>query len=410
MKVALIFICLAIGGGIGVGRMLSSADYVQPQNVLGPISLERTGEQSPLDEVVQAKRQMGAPKAEVVGGTEFDFGVMLRNATGKHKFTIKNVGTAELVVEVVGSTCKCTVGTLEKGVLAPGETTEVQLEWTAKTESRNFGQSATLKTNDPQQHEIALQVQGEVVELVAAEPISWNLGDVASSAPIELKTSLYNYADQEVIIKDIRWLGDLIQERSTIDYQRRDIDPAKDGSHAGAKEAYDVSIVVQPGLAQGPLSQTLRVDYETAEHDDHPPLEVVLTGRVVGAISLMGSSKLQSTEQGVYTLKLGSAKVGEVIEEKVHVLFRGPLREEAKLKVGAIEPENALEAEFGEPTKRGSMAVYPLFVRTKADAPEMELAGKSEREFGIITVESDRPEVAPLRIGVVFRVGQPFGS
>ncbi len=44
--------------------------------------------------------------------------------------------------------CKCTIGDLKKNELQPGEEAEVELTWTAETSEREFGQSATIETDD----------------------------------------------------------------------------------------------------------------------------------------------------------------------------------------------------------------------------------------------------------------------
>lgn len=410
MKWALILIVIAVAGGMVIGSSQSHRAYSVPEENFGSLTLRGSERIGALEIEVKKAEQLGAPKLEVIGGNEYDFGVMMRNAKGKHVFTIKNVGTGKLVVEVAGSTCKCTVGTLENGVLEPGESTVVDMEWEAKTNSRTFGQSATLKTNDPSQHEVSLIVKGEVVEMVAAEPVSWNLGDIATTSPIELRTTLYSYSEDPISMGMPRWFDEEIGRLSKIKVEPRAVDPKIDGSHSEAKQAFDVFVTVSPGLVQGLLNHALRIDYDTADPYDHPPLEVVLTGRIVGAISVMGSSKLKETEKGVNVLLLGQAKKGDVIEEKVHILLRGPHRDETTLKVGTIDAGNALEAELGEPTTRGAMRVYPLVIRTKADAPEVEYTGRSEGEIATVMIESDRPEVAPMRLGVVFRIGDPFGS
>ena len=124
----------------------------------------------------------------------------------------------------------------------------------------------------------------------------------------------------------------------------------------------------------------------------------------------MGGKYLKTNSQGIARMTMGQSEQGEVVERKAYVIFRGPLRNTATLKVASVEPSEVLEAEFGEPTDRGTMVLYPLTVRTKADAPEMERAGKNDDDFGYITIESDNPEVAPYRLTVLFRVGNPFGG
>jgi hypothetical protein len=80
------------------------------------------------------------------------------------------------------------------------------------------------------------------------------------------------------------------------------------------------------------------------------------------------------------------------------------------LKVGQIEPADALEAELGEPTERGEMKVFPLIVKTRADAEEVMRNGLGSTKPGSIIIESDDPEVATVRLDVLFRIGNQFGS
>ena len=79
-----------------------------------------------------------------------------------------------------------------------------------------------------------------------------------------------------------------------------------------------------------------------------------------------------------------------------------------ELKVGEIDPENALEVEIGSGSIRGDMKVVPLIVRTKADAPEMVRGGQIDAKPGRILVETSDPEVAPIGIDVLFRIGKGF--
>src|SRR5688500_8060497 len=85
---------------------------------------------------VAANRNDGAskvgPRVAVVNGEMHDFGKMDRNAKESHAFIIRNEGDAPLKLEKGETTCKCTVSDLKGNSLAPGEETEVLLEWTAK--------------------------------------------------------------------------------------------------------------------------------------------------------------------------------------------------------------------------------------------------------------------------------------
>ena len=47
------------------------------------------------------------------------------------------------------TTCKCTLNDMKDTELAPGESTDVTLEWTAKTGDTLFRQEATILTTIP---------------------------------------------------------------------------------------------------------------------------------------------------------------------------------------------------------------------------------------------------------------------
>lgn len=406
MKAAILFPVLSLIVGSAIGATVAYQQYGWPVSEFGPFSSARPLAPDDAESYLSERRVAGKPQLEVVGGPQHDFGVMRRNAESRHAFTIKNVGTAPLEMAVVGSTCKCTVGKLEQQSLAPGETTQVNMEWTAKTMSRQFRQSASLQTNDPTAGEVQLIVEGLVVDLVDAEPQAWNVGDIEANQPIELQTTLYNHADEPIEITAARWADEAFDKLSEVDFQTRPVSAGTDGAHAEATEAIDVKIRIAPGTRLGPLHRTLRIHYRTAGgSEDHPPLELVLTGRVVGPLSLLGGSQLGGRESGRYVLNMGRAGLGEPNVEKIHVVLRGEFKDSATLRVGQVEPAEALEAELGKPTSRGSMTLIPLEVRVRPDAPEMERTGKTEDDYGLVVVESDNPEVAPIRLKVTFRVG-----
>ncbi len=408
VRISFLLVFLSIVTGGVVGATLGYRSYGVPKNEFGPYVLDRSATSQDVDQYWSGDAPTSeSAKAEFVDGTSYDFGVMRRNATSTHQFVVKNVGAGELTLVVAGSTCKCTVGTLQDSGIGPGESTVIDLEWSAKTNARMFSQSATIKTNDPTQGEVALIVKGAVVDMVAAEPTAWNRGDIATTASIELKASLYNYAKEPMEVVQIRWMDEGFEKRSEAKIERRPMDPQRDGVHVDASEVFDLLVNIGPGSPQGLLQQTLRIDYRSkGDEENHPPLEMVLTGRVVGALSVLGGPRLAGNDSGTYRLNLGELESGKGAEEKIHILFRGPLKDVAKLRVASAVPEVALEAELGEPQDRGTMKLYPLVIRVKNSAPEMQLSGSSKEDTGIITIESDDAEVAPVRVGVVFRISK----
>ena len=122
LKTSIIFFLIAIGAGAAVGGSIAYRRYVVPSNVMGPFSSVQPMTTSEIGEFLATLEPEGLGRVEVVGGNKFDFGVMRRNEEATHQFVVKNVGTGTLDLSVTGSTCKCTVGSLKKASLEPGET------------------------------------------------------------------------------------------------------------------------------------------------------------------------------------------------------------------------------------------------------------------------------------------------
>jgi peptidoglycan-associated lipoprotein len=83
----------------------------------------------------------------------YDFGNVKKGETVEHIFKFKNTGKEKLVVEFASGSCGCTVPNYSKNAIAPGETGEIKVVYTAK-EDKEIGledqQEVTIITNtDP---------------------------------------------------------------------------------------------------------------------------------------------------------------------------------------------------------------------------------------------------------------------
>ncbi len=111
----------------------------------------------------------GTPRIEIDEPVH-QFGNLTPGEAGKHTFKIRNTGTAPLSLVKIGSSCKCVLTKLAKEGIAPGETTEVELQWVAKHSDESFRQTVTLKTNDPDHGIVELAIIGRVAAFVAISP------------------------------------------------------------------------------------------------------------------------------------------------------------------------------------------------------------------------------------------------
>lgn len=147
------------------------------------------------------------PKA-VIPETVYDFGKMAIGDEGSHVFIIKNEGEAplEILARKDETTCSCTVGNVAgDGKLAPGEQTEVTLNWTVKLKNPSFRHYALIRTNDPGNRKIELTVVGNVEEGMQLRPDGeWAMGQLKVGAPSEATGSLHSPTFDKFEITEVK--------------------------------------------------------------------------------------------------------------------------------------------------------------------------------------------------------------
>ncbi|MEX2561162.1 MAG: DUF1573 domain-containing protein, partial [Pirellulales bacterium] len=119
------------------------------------------------------------PKLEV-DHDEFDFGVMNVGQSGRHAFTVRNAGDADLVLHEAGTTCKCTLLDMPGGRIKPGETRQVRLEWTTEKPTEHFRHGAGIWTNDPKIRQLKLALTGKVRAFLSSSADRVVFPDVAA--------------------------------------------------------------------------------------------------------------------------------------------------------------------------------------------------------------------------------------
>jgi hypothetical protein len=159
-------------------RPLGAGGPGKPEHFAPPPAPKEDDEKKPKRPPLAEAEKGPLPKA-VTGSRVYEFGAMALNEEKKHTFSIKNAGQGPLNLEVGPSSCKCTVGTLSKKKVMPGESVDVELTWRGKEVQMNFAQYATIWTNDPDAPDIQFKVYGKVVEKYVVVPEkAWHAGHV----------------------------------------------------------------------------------------------------------------------------------------------------------------------------------------------------------------------------------------
>ncbi|MFW6170667.1 MAG: DUF1573 domain-containing protein, partial [Planctomycetota bacterium] len=199
MKSAVLLLAAA-GVGVGFGLGSTIVEQVYYEELFLPSEFADYTKQREDKQGAQTGETL--PKVELVNGRVHDFGTMRRHAKDNHTFVIKNAGKSPLLLDIKRSTCKCTVGELDRDRIPPGETEDIDVEWEAKLSpgSPEFLQEIDVGTNDPENPLISLAIKGYVIEPLRALPTELVLGRVSSSDTTEAEFRLFGAGGNEIEI------------------------------------------------------------------------------------------------------------------------------------------------------------------------------------------------------------------
>ncbi len=409
-------VVLACGASLGLllGWTVHHSKYGKVAE-FGPFSTSNDLTATSAATFVKSKTQVGSPRIEVVGGEEFDFGVMEPDSKGEHQFLVRNVGEYPLTLEIIGSTCKCTIGELAKSSIGPGEQTEIKLTWKVKSTGEDFGQSAMLKTNDPTRGDLQLKIKGRVISQMTMVPRSFSFGQVESGESIKLDALIYSFESEPIVALKPTFSDTAIDQLATFQVEEVPVDAATDAVYATATQAFKVTGEIRPGLPQGAVQQNFLFNFINKSDTDSDGkfdeqkvkrFATPIAGRIVGAITMVETSKCQSLEGG-YLYSLGRIDPATAKPERANIMLRGKFKDSLKLSLGDVEPAGLLMAELGEPVGRGSVLLYPLRLWLDPEAKSGERLGNRDDDYGVVWIKTDNADVPPLRLRVRFAVAKP---
>ncbi len=377
--------------GLGIGWVQSKA---LNRGVEERFSLSRSTDAEAKGEMTQEeiiKKAVGTPRVEVVGGTTFEFGNMRLGESMSHEFPFRNTGDGPLVLTMGTSTCKCTIGDLEKSILEPGEQTMIKLTWTPKASSTDFSQSATIITSDPQKGEVQLSIAGKVGQSIVFSPPSLLLGDFSSTETSTHKLRVFSHLEG-VNLESLGWSD--TEGSKYVSFSKTEIDPATDPANAKAFKAYDVTVTIKPGMRMGPLNARILATTNMEEKLD--PIELNVSGRVTGETELIGGPSFDS-DKAILTIGTISRKEGT--EVRLQLSLQGADRAGAMPKVVSVVPAGSLEVVVDESRDSATRRLFPIVFRVPKGAPVATYPGSNPKNFGKVVIKpSENSAEVPIYI------------
>jgi hypothetical protein len=339
--------------------------------------------------------QEGGPRVEVVE-PNFNFGQMERGREKSHEFAIRNTGDAPLTLSVGQTSCKCTLSKVKSGAIAPGETTHVRLEWSAKADHGPFRQTATIITNDPRQPEVTLTIDGEVVAATGVQPPDLGFDKIAVGETKSAEVYVMAMIQDELTVSSAELSDAETREKFDIKIEpvERDQLPVKT-----ARDGVRVTLTTKPGLPIGRFNQFLTLNTNLQEGEK---LHIPVIGRVVGDISVHGPRGIWLEEQGILNLGRVESAVGK--KARLNLMIRGEGAERVKFEIGLADPPE-LKITFGEPKRLNATLVrVPMEIEVPPGTRPMARLSASQGEEGKIVLKTTHPTVKEFALGVRFSV------
>ncbi|MEM7476134.1 MAG: DUF1573 domain-containing protein [Planctomycetota bacterium] len=397
LLVAFVFAGIGVGLGLFQSAMTNNASE-ERFTYYRPTMAERQKQEN-AEKWLEAAEASGNPQLEIVGDTEYDFGSMMHGDKMSHDFVFRNTGDGPLRLEMGDSSCKCTVGQFDKSVLEPGEETNVTLTWEALSVTHDFGQYAKIKTNDVNNIEVKLNIFGQITEVVTSVPRAIKLDNISDTEATQRTIMVYAYSESITDLQQISWTNVDTDSLVDLEYRKVPLSEVTDPAHKNAVSAFEIKFTINPGVPIGNLGS--RIQYRTNRGEEIGTMEIPITGRAVGSIELAGGP---SFDRGRSLVKLGTVKKSEGKEVAIVLFVQGDDRNDVKLEVASVSPEENLEVEIGDPEDGPKRTRFPIRFRVPKNSPEVYLPARGPGTYGAVTIKTSGAMNREVKILVQMKV------
>jgi len=324
---------------------------------------------------------------------EYDFGVLRRDQKGKYDFIVENRGTANLTLEVNGTSCTCTGVDVSNKNVKPGDKSIITVHWNAETSQTTFTQSAALLTNDPENKDLVFRVKGLYTSPVMPSPGSLQFPSIALGREGNRSFRLFGLEKQPLEIKEIR--------SSDPEHLETSVEPGElteeDKNSPVYKSASNVVLVhvkVKPGLPTGAFQERLMI---STNYESEPTVEYFVRGMIQAPnVQIAGKDYMRETG----AINIGKTSLGKPISSKIDVTFLGKSSDDVNLTVAKSEPSFV---QVNIEKIQGPLALFRFTVTVPATTAGYWY-GPEQRTMGLLELETNVPESPTLKFPLQFLV------
>jgi Protein of unknown function (DUF1573)/Flagellar-associated PapD-like len=303
------------------------------------------------------------PKA-VVSDPLYDFGSAPEGMMVTHTFTIKNTGKGYLDISGVKTSCGCTTGSPSKMHVAPGETSDIAVSFDTHFQKGHQVRTITAFTNDPDNPQVAMTMQGIVKKQAEAVPGEVAFGDVKKGTE-ETKELLINDLNPQ---RGSFSVGPVSNSNSSIAVVQEKRPDGKPGAL--------LKVSLLKTMPTGPFDDSIKIV------TNRVPLQVDVFGNVTGDLNVDPAQ-----------VSFGLVPHGADIVRIFKLSNQGPHPVKV-LDVASSSPAVGAVAEAVTPGKE-----YKVTVTLRHGTPDGQLRGN-------LTIKTDDPDQATLNVPFYAIVGQ----
>lgn len=373
-----VLLAIVLGLAVSMASAIAEFGYTQTTPTLAVSALPLSPNIGPAPRVV-------------VKDAVHQFGEMYNSDVGRHTFVLRNAGPGTLKLEKGSASCACTIASVSREEIPPGESADVVVEWRPVGVFGELKKTYTIPTNDPNRQSLVLTVEGLVLSPWRLDPPVMNFQEIGVSETKEATANLLAYQSNKCEIVGHTWENNKLADKFALTYEAltaEELAKLKPTPKAGLR----LKCVARPGLPVGTLMQRLSLN-TTLQKD---PIPVPLAGDVSEEISFIAYNKFDPKKR---LLDLGTVVQGTVREHDVLIKLIGPHSSATKLTIKKIVPED-LQVTVGEPKPilSGKGSLVPVKVVLPATAKPVNLLGTDSQELGQIVIETTHPGYKELKI------------
>jgi len=377
--------------GVGIAYRLLSVNAWQVES--------ETQSYESLFEIAHKQAVNPNAKAQIEETTHY-FGVLNVKATGTHDFYIKNVGTEDLILAVDRTTCSCTGIDIAPTRVAPGKTAKCHLKYKMEQAiTGKFSQGGIVRTNDPDNREIRLLVEGVFTNSVVVQPAAVNFSRVSAGMSKTMTIRFYGFEDEPLQLSAPAWT-----DREHFDFHWEsagnvESDDTNSRYLSLAKSVVEGTITLKPGLPVGSFQDWFQVN---TNYSSQVNVSFLVSGQIVaGNVSISGQGYNRTT--GV--ADLGRTVTGKSLSREISIQFSGASAQSASVQVNAAEPA-WLRTELSLPKDVGSLRIFSLMIEVPEDAPSGSYGFTGDSQQAHVVLETNDETMPVVRIPLQFAVGK----